>query len=51
MVHATNGRRLLALPELAPDVPRCLARNPVPVLAELRADGRVVRLIEDPARA
>jgi 2-phosphosulfolactate phosphatase len=44
MQHATNGRRLLSLPELAPDVELCLRRNSVPVLAELRADGRVFRV-------
>jgi 2-phosphosulfolactate phosphatase len=45
MQHATNGRRLLSLPELAPDVPLCLRRDSVPVLAELRADGRIVRVV------
>lgn len=44
MQHATNGRRLLSLPELAPDVELCLRCNSVPVLAELCSDGRVIRV-------
>lgn len=43
MEHAVNGRRLLSLPDLAPDVPLCLRRNSVPVLAELGPDGHVTR--------
>jgi 2-phosphosulfolactate phosphatase len=45
MQHATNGRRLLSLPELAPDVPLCLRCDSVRVLAELCPDGRVVRVV------
>jgi 2-phosphosulfolactate phosphatase len=40
---ARNGRRLLALPELAADVPVCLRRDSLPVLAGLHADGFVRR--------
>lgn len=51
MQHATNGRRLLSLPELAADVELCLRCNSVSVLAELCSNGRVVRLITDRAKA
>jgi 2-phosphosulfolactate phosphatase len=40
MAHAQNGRRLLAMPELAADVPFCLQRDLFQITAELR-DGAV----------
>lgn len=42
--RARNARRLLALPELREDVAVCLQRDTANVLAELTADGVVVRL-------
>ena len=36
-----NARRLLANPDLAPDVPLCLARNNIPINASLLSDGSV----------
>lgn len=42
MQFARNGRRLLGMPELAADVPFCLQRDTLSLLAVLR-DGRVVR--------
>jgi 2-phosphosulfolactate phosphatase len=36
-----NARRLLANPDLAPDVPLCLARDTVPLNASMLADGSV----------
>jgi 2-phosphosulfolactate phosphatase len=44
MKHARNGRRLLAMPDLAADVPFCLQRDVQPLLAVLR-HGRVVRQV------
>lgn len=39
MGDSLNARRLLADPELAPDVPFCLQRDALPIVAELDADG------------
>jgi 2-phosphosulfolactate phosphatase len=36
-----NGRRLLGIPELAPDVPLCLTLDRLDLLARLEADGAV----------
>lgn len=41
---ASNGRRLLAMPDLAADVPYCLAMDTLHFVAEMTPDGRVVRL-------
>lgn len=42
MQFARNGRRLLAMPDLAADVPFCMQRDVQPLVAVLR-EGRVVR--------
>lgn len=39
-----NGRRLLSLPDLAPDVPYCLSENTLSFAARLEADGGIRRL-------
>ncbi len=44
MQLARNGRRLLAMPDLAEDVALCLAVDRVPLNAEMAADGAVRRL-------
>lgn len=44
MRHARNGRRLLALPELRDDVPLCLRRDALNLLAALQSDGAVRRI-------
>jgi 2-phosphosulfolactate phosphatase len=41
---ARNGRRLLGIPELRPDVAYCLQRDTVSVIARLEANGCMVRL-------
>ncbi len=42
--YSRNGRRLLALPDLAPDVPYCLTENTLNFAARLDADGAVRRI-------
>ena len=42
--HSRNGRRLLRLPELAPDVAYCLAENTLAFAARLGRDGAVRRV-------
>jgi 2-phosphosulfolactate phosphatase len=42
--YAANGRRLLSLPELADDVPLCLAADQFGFAAQLEADGAVRRI-------
>jgi phosphosulfolactate phosphohydrolase-like enzyme len=42
--QSRNGSRLLAQPELREDVPFCLRRNTMNVLAQLGKDGRVTRI-------
>jgi len=44
MRHSRNARRLLALPDLAADVPLCLKRDTVNFAAELQRDGAVRRV-------
>ncbi len=44
MTYARNGRRLLGIPELRDDVPYCMQRDTLPLIARLEADGRIVRL-------
>ncbi|MBI5772622.1 MAG: 2-phosphosulfolactate phosphatase [Verrucomicrobia bacterium] len=44
MRHSRNGRRLLALPELHDDVPLCLRRDSLDLLAALQSDGAVRRI-------
>jgi 2-phosphosulfolactate phosphatase len=44
MMHARNGRRLLAQPELADDVGFCLRRNWYSTIGRLAEDGSVVRM-------
>src|SRR5207245_4165647 len=44
MHYAENGRRLLSIPELADDVPFCLRRDMIQVVARLESDG-AVRLV------
>ena len=41
--RSRNARRLLSLPDLAPDVPFCLRRDVFPLAAELSQDGWVRR--------
>jgi 2-phosphosulfolactate phosphatase len=43
VASSLNARRLLAMPDLAPDVPICLARDTVPLLATLGEDGTLRR--------
>lgn len=45
--RARNARRLLALPELRDDVPLCLQRDTANVLAEMTAEGVVMRLSDE----
>ncbi len=42
--HSRNGRRLLAIPELRDDVPFCLQRDSVELVAALGKDGSVRRV-------
>ena len=42
--HSRNGRRLLRLPELAADVPFCLAENTLSFAARLGRDGAIRRI-------
>lgn len=44
MQLARNGKRLLALPELAADVPLCLQKDTLGFVAALGGDGRVMRI-------
>jgi len=44
MKRASNGARLLGIPELMDDVEFCLRRNAVPLLAQMEADGVVRRV-------
>lgn len=43
MQRASNGARLLGIPELKDDVEFCLQRNAIPLLAHMGADGVVTR--------
>jgi len=44
--NATNGRRLLAIPELRDDVAFCLQRDVFPLIARMEADGAIRRQSE-----
>jgi len=44
MQRASNGARLLSMPDLKDDVVFCLRRNAVPILAQMGKDGVVRRL-------
>ena len=41
--NSTNGRRLLAIPELRDDVAFCLQRDVFPLIAKMEADGAIRR--------
>jgi hypothetical protein len=41
VTSSLNARRLLANPDLAPDVPLCLARDSAPLNASMLSDGSV----------
>lgn len=45
MQRASNGARLLTMPDLKEDVAFCLRRNAVPVVAEMGKDGVVRRMV------
>jgi len=43
--NSTNGRRLLAIPELGDDVAFCLQRDVFPLIARMEADGAIRPLV------